>query len=290
MTYILVFLILASGIFAVASWGTRLAPYATARNIHRTKAKQESVVVRLENLALRPLLLLIAPLIRLEPYKEKQLAVQLGRAEITLEPREYYAKAVILAAAAGVLTSIAAGVIMPSMVPAAIVLAIIIYLHLTGEVKDKLKAKDKLIEDELPRFVRAIVQGMRTEPDIIKLFESYLAIAKSGLQYDLEVLVMELKSGNFEDAMNAFDRRVGNAYMSRLTKALIAAEQGSNQDTTLHHLMSDMSTLAHETLRRELDKRPGKVRMLVIPVVILGIATLFFTIGVHLFSSLGGLM
>lgn len=290
MIFVLIFLTLAAGFFAICSVVSGLPPYATIRNLQRVKAPQESLAVRLENLALRPLVRLVSPLIRLEPYKERQLAQQLGRAEIRLSPSEYYAKAILISAAAGILACAAAGIVTPSMIPVSIVLAVIIYIHLMGEVKDKLKAKDKLIESELPRFVRAIVQGLRTEPDIIKLFENYLTIAKPGLQYDLEILVMELKSGNFEEAMNNFDRRVGNAYVSRLTKALTAQNQGSNQDTTLHHLMSDMSTLAHETLRRELDKRPGKVRMLVIPVVILGIATLFFTIGVHLFSSLGGLM
>lgn len=290
MTYIMIFVTLASGIFALCSVVIGLPPYATVRNLRRVKARPESLVMKLENLALGPLVKIAAPLIRLEPYKAKLLALQLGRAEIQLTPKEYYAKAILISAAAGVLACAAAGAVMPSMIPVSVALAVIIYLHLMGEVKDKLKAKDKLVEAELPRFVRAIVQGMRTEPDIIKLFENYLSIARPGLQYDLEILVMELKSGNFEEAMNNFDRRVGNAYVSRLCKALSAQNQGSNQDTTLHHLMSDMSTLAHETLRRELDKRPGKVRMLVIPVVILGIATLFFTIGVHLFSSLGGLM
>lgn len=290
MIYIMTFVLLTAGLFNLASAFLQLPPYATARNLRRIRARPESLVSRLETLALLPLLRLIAPLLRIEPFKEKQLALQLGRAEIRLSPKEYYARALILALAAGLLAVAAAGVIMPSMIPLAVILAVIIYLHLIGEVKDKLKAKDRLIESELPRFVRAIVQGLQTEPDIIKLFENYLSIARSGLQYDLEILVMDLKSGNFETAMDSFDKRLGNAYVSRLTKALAAAEQGSNQEMALHHLMSDMSTLAHETLKRELDKRPGRVRMLVIPVVLLGVVTLFFTIGVHLFSSLGGLM
>ena len=35
-----------------------------------------------------------------------------------------------------------------------------------------------------------------------------------GLQYDIEVLILDLKSGNFENAMIDFENRVGNAYMS----------------------------------------------------------------------------
>jgi len=43
-------------------------------------------------------------------------------------------------------------------------------------------------------------------------------------------------------------------------------------------------------MQRELNKRPGKVKMMVIPIVIVGVITLFYVIAVHLFKSVGGLM
>ena len=101
---------------------------------------------------------------------------------------------------------------------------------------------------------------------------------------------MDVKSGNFEDAMIAFDKRVGNAYVSRLTKALISVNRGDNQDSTLNYLISDMGLLAKETMQRELNKRPGRVKMLIIPIVLVAVGTLFYVIGMHLFNSLGGIM
>lgn len=87
---------------------------------------------------------------------------------------------------------------MPSMAVVVCILAVIVYFHFFGEVNDRLKEKDELIESELPKFIRAIVQGLKTEKDVIKLLESYSTIAGKGLQYDIEVLVLDLKSGNFE--------------------------------------------------------------------------------------------
>ena len=101
---------------------------------------------------------------------------------------------------------------------------------------------------------------------------------------------MDLKSGNFEEGMMDFDKRVGNAYISRLSKALISANRGDNQDSALNYLMSDMGLLAKETMQRELNKRPGRVKALSIPVVIVAVAALFYVIGVNLFNSLGGIM
>ena len=73
------------------------------------------------------------------------------------------------------------------------ILAVIVYFHFFGEVNDKLKEKDESIERELPKFVRAIVQGLKTEKDVIKLLENYGEIAGKGLQYDIEVLILDLK-------------------------------------------------------------------------------------------------
>ena len=132
--------------------------------------------------------------------------------------------------------------------------------------------------------------GSKSEKDIIKLLSTYQTISGEGLKYDIEVLIMDLKSGNFEDGFIEFDKRVGNAYASRLSKALIAVSRGDNQDSTLNYLLSDMGTLAKEMMQRELNKRPGKIKMLVIPIVVMAVIALFYTIGVNLFSSLSGIM
>jgi hypothetical protein len=51
-----------------------------------------------------------------------------------------------------------------------------------------------------------------------------------------------------------------------------------------------MGTLAKEMMQRELNKRPGRVKMLVIPVVIIAVMALFYVIGMNLFTSLSGIM
>ncbi|GEM_PF-434600 len=221
---------------------------------------------------------------------KKRMRVQLARAGIPLSPKEYLARSVLMAAAAMILSGLFVSVTMKHMLPVSAILAVIVFFHFHGEVKDKLNDKDKMIEAELPKFIRAIVQGMKTEKDIIKLLETYETIAGKGLKYDIEVLIMDLKSGNFEEGMMDFDKRVGNAYISRLAKALISANRGDNQDSALNYLLSDMGVLAKETMQRELNKRPGRVKALSIPVVIVAVAALFYVIGVNLFNSLGGIM
>ena len=289
MTIIIIFILISAGIFSILSSVLKLPPYSATQRL-RGVAGKTKMTETLNQRLLLPVMKLVAPFIRLDDFKERRMKIKLERAGIIFTPKEYYARAVVMAAGTAIIGTLAAVAIMPSMAVVVCILAVIVYFHFFGEVNDRLKEKDELIESELPKFIRAIVQGLKTEKDVIKLLESYSTIAGKGLQYDIEVLVLDLKSGNFENAMLDFDKRVGNAYMSRLTKALIAVNRGDNQEAALNHLLSDMSLLSHETMQRELNKRPGRVKMMIIPIVVIGIFTLFYVVGVNLFNSLGGIM
>ena len=290
MIKIVIFILLTAGAYQVICELVGLPPGSTAKGVRYAVNNKKTVYDNLNTYFIQPFVKVIAPFINLADYKEKRMEMQLARAGIDLSPKEYYARSILMSATAFVLSFFLLSVTVQDMKYISVVLAIVVFFHFHGEIKDKLKAKDKLIEVELPKFIRAIVQGAKTEKDTIKLLETYQTISGAGLKYDIEVLIMDLKSGNFEDGMLEFDKRVGNAYISRLTKALIAANRGDNQESTLNYLISDMGTLAKEMMQRELNKRPGRVKMLVIPVVIIAVMALFYVIGMNLFTSLSGIM
>ena len=290
MVYVLIFILLTGGIFTVITNLLGLPPASTVRGVKIATQKNFTLMDFINEYFILPFVKFLSPIIKVEEYKEKRMTVQLARAGIPLTPKEYIMRSFFMAAVALIFSGILLMLTLSNMLIISFILAVVVYFHFNGEIKDKLKAKDKLIESELPKFIRAIVQGLKTEKDIIKLLETYQTIAGYGLKYDIEVLIVDLKSGNFEDAMVSFDKRVGDSYISRLTKALIAVNRGDNQDSALNYLISDMGLLAKETMQRELNKRPGRIKMLIIPIVLLAVGTLFYVIGIHLFNSLGGIM
>lgn len=290
MIYFLIFAFFAGGLFIVSSEALGLPPIATAKGVKTAVKSKQSFLDSLLTVVVMPIVKIISPFMMIADYKEKRMAKQLRRAGIPLTPKEYYARSIVMAVLATAITYIMLVLTVKSMSLVAVVLGVVVYFHFHGEIKDKLKAKDRLIEAELPKFIRAIVQGLRTEKDIIKLLETYQTIAGEGLRYDIEVLIMDLKSGNFEEGMTEFEKRLGNSYVSRLAKALIAVNRGDDQSSMLNYLLSDMGLLAKEMMQRELNKRPGRVKMLVIPIVLVAVVALFYVIGANLFSSLGGIM
>ncbi len=288
--YLIILILFTGGGYALCCELLKLPPASTGKGVKIAVHKNTSPMFFVNEYFIAPFVKVLSPLIKMEDFKEKRMSMQLTRAAIPLEPKEYVARSYLMSGTAVILSAIMLMATMRNILIVSPILGVVVYFHFSGEIKDKLKAKDKLIESELPKFIRAIVQGMKTEKDIIKLLETYETIAGDGLKYDIEVLIMDLKSGNFEDAMIAFDKRVGNSYVSRLTKALVAANRGDNQDSTLNFLISDMGLLAKEMMQRELNKRPGRVKIVVIPIVIAAVGTLFYVIGAHLFNSLGGIM
>ena len=290
MIYFMIFLSLAGGLFMITDEILGLPPTATAKWIRFASKSEQSIADTLLNMLVMPVVKLTAPFFIIAPFKEKRMDKQLKRAEIPLSPKEYMARSCVMAAGIFVVTYLMLAFTMRNMRFISVIFAVVVFFHFHGEIKDKLKAKDKLIEAELPKFIRAIVQGLKTEKDIIKLLETYQTISGAGLKYDIEVLIMDLKSGNFEEGMTEFDKRLGNSYVSRLSKALIAVNRGDDQSSMLNYLLSDMGLLAKEMMQRELNKRPGRVKMLVIPIVLVAVVALFYVIGSNLFNSLGGIM
>lgn len=290
MITIVIFMLLTAGIYSVVSELAGLPPGSTGKGIRSAVRKERTLYDNLNVYFIMPFVKVISPFIKIADYKKKRMGIQLARAGIEFTPEEYFARSVLMSVTAFVSSFVLLSVTMSSMKVVSVVLAVVVFFHFHGEIKDKLKVKDRQIEAELPKFIRAIVQGLKTEKDVIKLLETYQTISGVGLKYDIEVLIMDLKSGNFEDGMTEFDKRVGNAYISRLTKALIATQRGDNQESSLNYLISDMGTLAKEMMQRELNKRPGRVKMLVIPIVLVAVAALFYVIGMNLFSSLSGIM
>ncbi|MBS7306099.1 MAG: hypothetical protein KIG39_05500 [Lachnospiraceae bacterium] len=290
MIRIVIFILLTAGAYQLICELVGLPPGSTAKGVRYAVSDKKTLYDSLNTYFILPFVKVMAPFMSIAEYKEKRMEMQLARAGIDLSPKEYYARSILMSGSAFILSFFLLSVTMQNMKYISVVLAIVVFFHFHGEMKDKLKAKDRLIEAELPKFIRAIVQGLKTEKDTIKLLETYQTISSAGLKYDIEVLIMDLKSGNFEDGMSEFDKRVGNAYISRLTKALISANRGDNQDSALNYLISDMGTLAKEMMQRELNKRPGRVKMLVIPVVLTAVIALFYVIGMNLFTSLSGIM
>ncbi|RCX10415.1 Flp pilus assembly protein TadB [Anaerobacterium chartisolvens] len=241
-----------TAVFSIPSRKTKIA-------LKRIKSSDDKKP-GLYDMLLSPLVKKAADLIRLQPHKRNKLSVGLKKAGIGMEPEEYIAQAAVkslLTACAGLLF-ILLGI--PSAAMGCIFLSIAMYFKEKGKVDTVLKKTNEKILKELPRFIRTFSHSLKGTDDIIKIFETYRKVAGKAFQYDLDVLITDLKIGNHEEALKRFDERLNIPQLSTFVSGIIGTSKGIDQNTFFAFMEENMKTLARENLRRELQKRPGRFK------------------------------
>ena len=214
----------------------------------------------------RVLPLLIAKLIRLSPRKRDRMAKKMKRAGMRMTVEEFYANAVI--SAMGIFILIPLLILLNIKVAALAcgVLGICVYYQNINQLEQKIKMVTIEITNELPRFVSVISYSMSADRDLIRTIEKYLRICKSAFRYDLELLLLEMKSGNMSEALKRFDERIDIPQLSVFVSGLIDADRGIDQKTFFYIMEENMKQLFVENKKKELSKRPEKIKRAIVAV------------------------
>lgn len=294
--YILVFALLFAGFVMLMYALLKIPPSRAGKLLKASVREKESVTYILYKIFVKPLLKPVAAIIPMKASREEDLAQKLRRVGFDMNPKEYYARALIIAVMSLPLSGVIAIMGLPQAAPATLILSVIIFFHFITSHKDALKAKQEKIELGLPGFIRTILHQLpdtrhksEIQVDLINIFEEYLKVANEVFYYDVAYLITEMKSKDNMTALRNFDMRIGLPEVSYLTRALMGLDKGEDQSDALAHLARDVDLKARENIRRQLAKRPGKVTMATIPLVVVAIGTLLYVIVSHLFQSVGGL-
>jgi hypothetical protein len=254
---------------------------AAIKNIHGKK----SVTEKLQS-ALMPMAKLISKLFPMSEYREKRMEADFLRLRITQTPKEYVstvmAQAFLLAISG--LMFIPLGIPLFALLTA--VAALIAYFQGMQAIRKKVEVLNREIEAELPRLVETLNYSLQDNRDLLAFFEKYRKVTGKAMGAELDRLIIGLKTGNQEAALRGMDARLGLPSFSSLTAVLCGVYQGVDQRTSLHVLEQDLRTRERETLRRSMEKRPGRIKaasfiltilmiiMFMVPLVLLIINTL----------------
>lgn len=235
------------------------------------------------------ILQIVAPLIPLSESAEKKMNEDLARADIPFNAKEYYAKA-ILSAFGGVFVALM-GASMNStlLVVGGLLMCVYLFFKNYDQLKDTLKNKYAILENEIPQFIRSIESGLHTDRDIIRVLERYNRIASPAMRSELEVLLADMQSSSVQRALMRFDNRMNSAEISRLVAALVEIDRGVDATMTLQYLAQDMTTLHRSLIQKELDKRPGQMKRAILPSGIILVIMMFYIMIMAVVSSASSL-
>lgn len=231
---------------------------------------------------LMPLARRFSVFIKMEGKRELELKSQLARAGFDMTPKEYYSRAIAATLLSLLLLPCLYIVGLAVFIPIGVCVSGVVSYHFLTCCQDVLKKKKHKIEKGLPGFIRAILFKLNEQkgvaPDLIGIFETYLQVADPVFEYDVSILLVEMKSKNIETALRNFNNRVRIVEVSFLCNALIGVTRGESQANALETLAKDMDLRARENIRRELEKRPGKITMATLPLVGVATVTLLYVI------------
>lgn len=251
-------LLLAFGLFRIAQAALCLPPGKSVEAIRGIHGKRD-MAERLQA-ALLPLARLISRLFPMSEYKRKRLEADFARLHIAQKPEDFVAAAKarsLLLALVGLLF-IPMGVPVLALLTA--VVALLAYFQRIQSIRKRVEAFSREIEAELPRLVETMNYTLQDNHDMLAFFEKYRRVAGKALGAELDRLITDMQIGNQETALRRMDARLGLPSFSALCSVLCGVYQGVDQHTSLLVLEQDMRTKERETLRRLMEKRPGRIK------------------------------
>lgn len=277
VTYCIIFFCLYIGLLypclAILGYDVYAKKSKTLTSIIRWRRRSKDIW---QNRYLNNILQIVAPLIPLSESSEKKMNDNLKRADIPYNAKEYYAKA-ILSACLGILVTVFATTLNSTiLVIGGILMTIYLFFKNYDEVNDILQNKAKLLEDEIPTFVRSIESGLHTDRDIIRGFERYKKIASPAMASELDIVIADMQASSVAQGLMRFDNRLNSPEISRLCAALIEVDRGIDNSLTLQYLAQDMTTMHRQIIQRELDKRPGQMKRAILPAGIILVVMMFY--------------
>jgi len=193
-------------------------------------------------------------------YKTKRLKADFSRLGLAQTPQEYVGAAM----AKSMLLALVGLLFIPMGVPwlafITALAALLAYFQTTQAVRKKVEAQNREIEAELPRLVETLNYTLQESRDLLAFFEKYRKVSGTALGTELDRLLADMKTGNQEAALRRMDARLGLPSFAALCAALCGVHQGVDQRLSLLVLEQDLRAKERETLRRLMEKRPGRIK------------------------------
>lgn len=278
---------LALGLFFLSAAVLRLPTIGAARAMLGT-VKQERKAAKTLETGLMTVAVWLAKYIRIDEYKRGRMANVLKASDMNLTPEVYQVYALTKAGAVllGVVPCI---ILLPLLSPVVVILAVFIYFKETQKADEKLKAKREEIEGELPRMVANIEQELKASRNVIGMLERFKINADPALTGELNILLADMRSSNYEAALTRFEARLNSPMLSDVVRGLIGVLRGDDSAVYFQMLAHDFKQIELQRLKAEAQKIPPKIRIFSFGMLLCFLLTYLLIIFYVAVENLGGI-
>lgn len=280
-------LFLALGLFFLTASLLRLPTIGAAKAMLGT-VRQEKKAARTMETYLMTVAVRLAKHIRMDEYKRSRMDSVLKASGMNLTPEVYQAYAFVKSGA--ILLGIVPCVfLLPLLSPVVVILAVLIYFKESQKADEKLKAKRDEIEGELPRLVATIEQELKASRNVIGMLERFKENAGTALTSELDVLLADMRSSNYEAALTRFEARLNSPMLSDVVRGLVGVLRGDDSAVYFQMLSHDFKQMELQRLKAQAQKIPPKIRVFSFAMLMCFLLTYLAIICYVAMTSLGGM-
>ena len=280
-------LFLALGLFFLAASFLKLPTIGAAKAMLGT-VKQEKKAAKTVETYLMTGTVRLAKYIRMDEYKRSRMNNILKASGMNVSPEVYQAYAFVKAGAI-LLGVIPCVFLLPLLSPVVIILSILTYFKESQKADEKLKAKRDEIEGELPRLVATIEQELKASRNVIGMLERFRLNAGESLTGELDILLADMRSSNYEAALTRFEARLNSPMLSDVVRGLIGVLRGDDSAVYFQMLAHDFKQMELQRLKAKAQKIPPKIRVFSFAMLMCFLLTYLAIICYVAVTSLGGM-
>ena len=252
-------LFLALGLFFLAASLLKLPTIGAAKAMLGT-VKQEKKAAKTAETYLMTVAVRLAKYIRMDEYKRNRMNNILKASGMNISPEVYQAYAFVKAGAI-LLGMIPCVFLIPLLSPMVIILSILTYFKEIQKADERLKAKRDEIEGELPRLVATIEHELKASRNVIGMLERFRLNAGESLTGELDILLADMRSSNYEAALTRFEARINSPMLSDVVRGLIGVMRGDDSAVYFQMLAHDFKQMELQRLKAKAQKIPPKIRV-----------------------------
>ena len=278
---------LGMGLFFLSAAALRLPTIGAAKAMLGT-VKQERKAAKTLETGLMTVAVRLAKYIRMDEYRRGRMANVLKASGMNLTPEVY--QAYVLTKAGVVFLGIIPCVfLLPLLSPVVVILAVLLYFQEIQKADEKLKAKREEIEGELPRMVATIEQELKASRNVIGMLERFKTNAGPALTGELDILLADMRSSNYEAALTRFEARLNSPMLSDVVRGLIGVLRGDDSAVYFQMLAHDFKQIELQRLKVEAQKIPPKIRVFSFVMLMCFLLTYLVIICYVAIENLGGM-
>lgn len=160
--------------------------------------------------------------------------------------------------------------------------SLIYYFKCSSDLETNYKLKRGEIEGELPRFCATVTQEIKNTRDIVSIIERYIETSNKTLKKELEIVLADMKSSNYEAALVRFESRLSIGAVSDIVRGLIGVIRGDDMRNYFEMLSHDLDVMELQNLEDRAAKQPDKIKKYQFFILAAMMLMYFVTIAVYL--------